>query len=64
LPATFVKRAAFFPLDGILIIQIRNEKGYITTEPEEIQNIIRKIVIKPAWCTITMTDRLISGIEF
>jgi hypothetical protein len=27
--------------DSILINKIRNEKGDITTEPEEIQNIIR-----------------------
>ena len=27
--------------DSILIKKIRNEKGDITTEPEEIQNIIR-----------------------
>jgi hypothetical protein len=29
------------PKDSILINKIRNEKGDITTEPEEIQNIIR-----------------------
>jgi hypothetical protein len=28
-------------MDSILINKIRNEKRYITTEPEEIQNIIR-----------------------
>jgi hypothetical protein len=27
--------------DSILITKIRNEKGYIKTEPEEIQSIIR-----------------------
>jgi hypothetical protein len=27
--------------DSILINKLRNEKGDITTEPEEIQNIIR-----------------------
>jgi hypothetical protein len=27
--------------DSILIIKIRNKKGHITTDPEEIQNTIR-----------------------
>ena len=33
-------------MDSILINKIRNEKRYITTEPEEIQNIIRSYLKK------------------
>jgi hypothetical protein len=33
--------------DSILINKIRNEKGYITTESEEIQNIIRSYYKSP-----------------
>ena len=34
--------------DSILINKIKNEKGDITTEPEEIQNIISSCYLLPA----------------